>query len=143
MQWSLDSDFAQANHAPVVIVNGHMDVSASLHLEVEAGQVVSLDASESYNPDGDNLSYSWFHYKEPTMAMGVWDLLIPEMEIVNVDSDINGRRVEITMPPAEQSAVDFRTGQPQEKGHTYHFILEVKDDGTPALTAYKRLSFRS
>lgn len=139
MQWSLHSDFTQANHAPVAIVNGDMNVSASLYIEAEAGQVVSLDASESYDHDGDILSYSWFHYKEPTMAMGVWDLLIPEMDIVSVDRDVNGRRVEISMPPAEKCAVDFKTGQPQEKGHVYHFILEVKDDGTPALTSYKRV----
>ncbi|KAL2820622.1 hypothetical protein BJX63DRAFT_444177 [Aspergillus granulosus] len=141
VQWSLHGDFARANHAPVVVVNGHGHTNGPLplHLEIEAGETIYLDASESYDPDGDEVSFTWFHYIEPTNAMGVWDLHIPKMAIVNIDDEVEGRKVRITMPPARECAVDRRTGEAQEKGHVYHFVLEVKDTGSPPLRTYKRV----
>jgi hypothetical protein len=138
MQWTLHADFTKANHAPVAIVNGEADTALPLCIEVEAGETIHLDSSQSYDPDGDALTFTWFHYKEPTIAMGVWDLLIPNIEIVDID-EVPGRKVQITMPLVGQCAVDYKTGEPQRKGHTYHFILEVKDNGTPALVSYKRV----
>lgn len=138
MQWSLSPDFSKANHAPVVIVNGN-DGSSPIFFEVEAGEKVRLDASESYDPDGDTLTFTWFHYHEPTIAMEVWDLHMPKIEIVSIDSEVSGRKVEIEMPPVEKCAVDDKSGEPQKLGHTYHFILEVTDNGTPRLTTYKRV----
>ncbi|KAL4995001.1 hypothetical protein BDV10DRAFT_188464 [Aspergillus recurvatus] len=140
MQWTLHGDFGRANHAPVVIVNGHTEGAQALHLEVEAGETTYLDASDSYDPDGDELSFTWSHYIEPTIAMGVSDLLIPKIDIVTVDEEeIEGRKVSITMPPPEVCAVDHKTGRAPVRGHVYHFVLEVLDSGSPPLRTYKRV----
>ncbi|KAL4865594.1 hypothetical protein BDV12DRAFT_188076 [Aspergillus spectabilis] len=88
MQWSRTADFAAAvNYAPIITLR----------------------------PDGDNLTFTWFHYKESTIATGVRDLFIPNIEITSVDEEINARKVEITIPPAEKCAVDYKTGQAQER----------------------------
>ncbi|KAL4907748.1 hypothetical protein BDW74DRAFT_189186 [Aspergillus multicolor] len=141
MQWTLTVDFdgSGVNHAPVVVVNGDEDCVGHLAVEVEAGEILYLDAGASYDPDGDELSFEWFHYVEPTIAMGVWDLHIPHMDIVDVDAEVAGRRVKIVMPPPEKCAVDPRSGEALEKGHVYHFVLEVKDSGSPPLRSYKRV----
>ncbi|KAL1857568.1 hypothetical protein VTK73DRAFT_8040 [Phialemonium thermophilum] len=81
IQWSLKGNFSEANHQPVAII--------------------SLDASESYDPDGDILTFSWFHYMEPTMARGLWDGAMPKIDVVDVDKEIPGKRVELQIPPVE------------------------------------------
>ncbi|KAL2866047.1 uncharacterized protein BJX67DRAFT_382149 [Aspergillus lucknowensis] len=142
MQWTLHSNFAKANHAPVVVINGHTDGALPLHIEIEAGETIYLDASDSYDPDGDDLSFAWFHYTEPTIAMGVWELHIPKINIINVDEDIEGRKGKITILPSDTCAVDHRTGEALEKGHVYPFVLVVKDTGSPPLRTYNGLLCR-
>lgn len=54
------------SHHPVVVVNGSC---GTLELPYVFGESVVLDASESWDPDGDELSFDWFHYREVTMRL--------------------------------------------------------------------------
>lgn len=139
MQWTLSNKFEAANHAPVVIVNDSTNGPEPVLLEVEAGEKVVLDASRSYDPDGDKLTFRWFQYREPSTAEGLIREMIPDIAIVDLDLANPGTKVELEMPPAEVCGLEQLSGRPVEKGHEYHFVLEVQDDGTPRMTTYKRV----
>jgi len=134
MQWSLgrwaqaiSNDFAarldwqvkppgEANHAPVAHVNGDATRHV-LQLRVRSGETVSLDASGSNDPDGDQLTYKWWQYREPGSFDGQIALANPE-----------GRRTSFVAPDVPNT-------------RTLHVILEVLDDGKPQLTGYRRVVF--
>jgi len=68
MQWTLSGNFSANNHAPVVVLNdtcGPDVFKASFKL----GDSVVVDVSKSWDPDGDQLSFDWFHYREVTERM--------------------------------------------------------------------------
>jgi hypothetical protein len=141
IQWTLSSDPSKANHAPIAIVNGSTPGPEPLMLEAEAGTELTFDASKSHDPDGDELTFSWFHYKDVPSASGwmaaaMWD---EPISFVDLDTAKSGRRVKVQLPSAAKCAVDMVTGKALEKGQVLHFILEVKDNGTPPLTTYKRV----
>lgn len=137
MQWTLTNDRKQANHAPVVIVNDSSSGPEPLMLDVEVGAEVVLDATRTYDPDGGNLTFRWFQYKEPTSAQSRIHWLVPEVAVEPLDGE--SKTVKIKIPPAETCAVNIVTGQALDKGMVLHFILEVTDSGSPKLTTYKRV----
>ncbi len=102
-------DYEQANHAPLV------ELTQEKNLLAKPGETVKLDGTAS-DPDGDQLSYSWWQYKEA----GTFDGLI---DIQNPDS----QTAEVSIPESAKS------------GETIHFILEVSDQGTPELTRFARI----
>jgi hypothetical protein len=110
MTWT-HRTYQEANHPPVVRL-AHPD-----HLTVHSGDVFQLSALGTTDPDGDSLSYQWFHYAE----IGKWDTEIkthvyaPNIYWVPVKA------------PVVSEAKDA------------HFILKVTDKGTPALTRYRRV----
>jgi hypothetical protein len=108
MDWCLQSHEA-ANHPPVPALN-HPD-----HFTVKSGEGFVLDAFPSTDPDGDNLSFLWFHYPEAGSYR----------KNINMGAE-NVHGVYVTAP-----AVD--------KEETAHFILKVSDKGTPSLSRYKRV----
>jgi hypothetical protein len=57
MDWCTEA-YGEANHPPVPAL-GHPD-----KITVKSGEIFSLDASGTTDPDGDNLSYWWFQYPE-------------------------------------------------------------------------------
>ncbi|KAE8391441.1 hypothetical protein BDV23DRAFT_171623 [Aspergillus alliaceus] len=91
---------ARANRHPVVVVlNGSVEL-APFRVTVKAGVSVSFDTGGTYDPDGDELSFNWFQYKEP----GSDDLnvakQVPALNLTTVNS---GRQVKVDIPPSEES----------------------------------------
>ena len=108
MDWCTMS-FENANHPPVPVLSHPQE------FEVKSGQAFTLDALDSKDPDGDNLSFLWFHYPEESSYK----------EKINLGAD-NVHIVHATAPKIT-------------KKETLHFILKVTDKGSPALSRYKRV----
>lgn len=104
---------SQVNHRPVVVVNGD-DSNQILSKLAQSGENVTLDASGTYDPDGDALTHTWWHYHEASTASTRVSLRSRDMEC------------QIAIP---QDATDG----------SIHLILEVTDDGAPPLTSYRRV----
>ncbi|KAJ6071017.1 hypothetical protein N7467_012336 [Penicillium canescens] len=141
MQWTLSAERSKANHAPVAVVNGSTAGPEHLYLEVEAGSEITLDARGSYDPDGNDLSFRWFQYKEPTRTQSDihWHF-VPDVDVKLVDGiEPSGAVVRIQIPPAVSCAVNILTGEALQKGQMLHLILEIKDSGIPSMRAYKRI----
>jgi hypothetical protein len=137
IQWTLTSDFAKCNHAPVVQLNGTVG-PAPLYIDAEADSEILLDASESYDPDGDELTFLWSHYKDVTATQWWVDAEVMDVEFKKMNQA--GSIVKVKLPQPEKCAVDLFSRQPQKKGQLFHFILEVKDNGSPMLRTYRRVA---
>jgi hypothetical protein len=103
-------NFKNANHPPVVRVNG------SLTHDVKVGETVTLTATAA-DPDGNKLTYKWQCESEPNSATTT-------VTIANSDSLDNARFI-----------------VPNEPGKQILILLEVTDNGTPALTRYQHILF--
>jgi hypothetical protein len=109
MDWAVKS-YEEANHPPAPRLN-HPD-----RLTVKSGQGFTLDAYGSSDPDGDSISYLWFHYPEA----GTYRQLVTTGGAENAD------RFHVTAPVVDQEV-------------TLHFILRVTDKGSPPLSRYQRV----
>ncbi len=109
MDWAATSNYKEANHPPSVVVQGNLD------RHVRGNDIIDLDATGTNDPDGNNLSFYWFHYKEAGDYEG--DVLIKEPTLVKTTLSLK---------------------DPNKKG-VAHIILEVKDDGDPCLYRYARI----
>jgi len=111
MDWCI-KPYEEANHPPVPAL-GHPD-----ELTVRSGDIFSLDASGTSDPDGDNLSFWWFQYPEAGSY--------PEA---------------VSFRPYAENLYNVHTIEAPEvdKPETAHFILKVTDKGSPALSRYKRV----
>jgi hypothetical protein len=130
MAWTI-ADFAHANHNPVAIVNGQKG-TAPLEMDVEAGQTITLDATQSSDPDAQPLHFQWFHYTEAGLADGnlaALTLTGADTSKVTVKADAPCRPFWLPMMPCRGSG-------------TAHIILAVTDEGTPRLTSYRRVILR-
>ncbi|MBN2742852.1 MAG: DUF1593 domain-containing protein [Marinilabiliaceae bacterium] len=109
MQWTKASNYEDANHAPVVKL-AHSGV-----LTVAAGSEVTLDASQSFDPDNDKLSFNWWQYVEA----GSYN---HQIEIGNQQK------------PVTKIKIPFNA-----KGNEIHLICNVKDDAEFEMTRYARV----
>lgn len=122
MQWTLDGDYSAHNHAPVAIVNGECD--GILQLDYRLNDTVSLDASESWDPDNDALDFSWFHYRD----------VVQEMTGYNVKTLVSNN-VTITPTNDAGSAVHVTP----LNNLTMHIILTVTDRRDMGVATYRRV----
>jgi hypothetical protein len=136
IQWTLTNDISKANHHPVIVMNDVAGV-ALVKIEAEAGSTISLDASKTYDPDGNRLTFKWWHYKEPSATQWRVDDEVADLLIKPLDPE--DRKVEVTLPPPDKCAVDPRSKKPVGKGQLLHLILEVTDSGKLPLTSYRRV----
>jgi hypothetical protein len=109
MDWSTAS-YEEANHPPVPALEHPRQIV------VKSGEGFELDASGTTDPDGDSLSYLWFHYPEAGSYK----------ELIEVQGAENTPRAYIVAPEVE-------------KDETAHFILKVTDKGTHPLSRYQRV----
>jgi hypothetical protein len=109
MDWCTKS-YKDANHAPVIVLSNPEQMT------VKSGQGFTMDAFETYDPDGDSFSFLWFNYPEA----GTYKALI------KIEGTENSHGAYVIAPEVD-------------KEETAHFILKVTDKGEPCLTSYKRV----
>lgn len=112
MDWCLNG-CANANHWPNAVLNGQTGIDV-VHLRAKPGSAVSLTAAGSSDPDGDSLSYRWFQYEDADSlgAVAIRGAGTPQATVL--------------VPPGAAA------------GSEGHILLEVKDNGSPALKRYRR-----
>ena len=113
MDWARDGI---GNRNPVIVLDGDAGVGV-LTRTVQQGTVVTLDASETTDPDGDDLAFSWWVQTDAGSYSG-------EIDISGSDSSI----VTVNVPSGSA-------------GRSFHVICEVTDAGTHNLSAYRRVVF--
>ncbi|HEY1170366.1 MAG TPA: nucleoside hydrolase-like domain-containing protein [Verrucomicrobiae bacterium] len=111
MDWCA-KDFAEANHAPQITINGAKDTSP-LKLSAKPGETVALKASAT-DPDQNTLTYKWWIYPEASTHTSA-KIDQSHLAIANLSIPENATSGDI------------------------HILLEVIDNGSPALTAYRRV----
>lgn len=111
MDWAKDG---KGNRNPVVIVNGKKGLEA-VSIKIKAGKTVKLNASGTYDPDGDKLTYKWWYMPEAGNYNG-------NIEIRNADNTVS----EVRIPT-------------DAEGKTMHIICEVTDNGVHNLKGYRRI----
>jgi hypothetical protein len=105
---------AMANHAPRAVLQG--DTSRNiLRMTAKPGQVVTLSAAGSTDPDGNAVNTGWLVYPEAGTYQGEAAL-----------QSTNGLTTSLVAP---------RVAQPS----TLHVLLRISDDGRPPLASYRRV----
>src|SRR6185436_4807174 len=146
MEWTV-TDVSHANHNPEVVVNGQGG-KAPLTLDARVGRAVALDAEGTHDRDGNRLKYSWVFY--PEAGSGIPGQPVAAGPAVPIGG--GGTQAEGGIPsapaggprePAPRVTIDNAstaraTVTPRVAG-TAHIILVVEDDGSPSLTAYRRI----
>ena len=114
MDWAKDG---QGNRNPIVAINDNKGIAIIANTP-PTGTTITLDASKSYDPDGDKLTFKWWVLSEAGTYAGN----------VNIAShDTSRATVEI---PSDSA------------GKSFHVICEVTDDGVQNLTGYRRIIFQ-
>ncbi|MCF8224254.1 MAG: DUF1593 domain-containing protein [Bacteroidales bacterium] len=113
MDWAADGT---GNRNPIIAINGDQGIDI-ISMEPKPGKTVTLDASKSYDPDGDDLAFKWWMLPEAGTYEG-------EVSI----ADENKGKATVAVPAASA-------------GKTIHVICEVTDNAEPRLTSYRRIIF--
>lgn len=111
MDWCVKS-FSEANHAPIIKISGTMNQS------VKSGQLITLDVSKSFDPDGDSLEISPFFYPEASDYREE----LPAIEVVG------NANIRFKVPAVKNTGI-------------LHLIVSMRDRGAPQLAGYQRIVF--
>jgi hypothetical protein len=111
--WSI-SEPGEVNREPIAVINGN-NSNEIMRISADPGETITLDASLSSDPDGEELSFSWFRYEAADTYTGVFEI-----------DNATGASIGFSSP----EDLDY---------HDIHIILEVRDSGEPALTTYRRV----
>lgn len=138
--WAVAKTYKEANHNPTVTVK------EGINLKAAPGEKITLHA-KGKDPDGNKISYRWWHYAEADTY--------EESKVVKnepVEHKVEGLLLSITRKLAKGEVVDnitlngsdtdtvtFTVPTDAKSGDTIHIIAEVKDDGEFNLKHYQRV----
>jgi hypothetical protein len=114
MDWAKEG---KGNRNPIAIINSNEGIEI-LKESSQQGTTMTLDASKSYDPDGDTLTFKWW-----------------------IQSEAGSYAKEITLTNGNTSAVHIEVPS-DSAGKTFHVICEITDNGVPKLTSYRRIIFK-
>lgn len=114
IQWAAEG---KGNVNPVCIVNGKRGL-APITIKAKAGQTIRLDASKSWDLDGDSLVYNWWIQPEASTCKEFPAIHAP-----------NASEIRVTLPNGVSDK-------------ELHVICEVHDQGPFHLVSYRRIIIR-
>ena len=109
MQWAHEG---KGNRNPKVVINGSSTLQPIV-IRTTAGKTLTLNASKSFDPDGDGLSFLW--WQQPEIG-----------------------KTKVTIEQSEQSIATLRIPA-DTKSDTIHIICEVHDNSPFHLPSYRRI----
>ncbi len=113
MDWANEG---KGNRNPIAVINKNEGIEILKERSLQ-GTTITLDASKSYDPDGDKLNFKWW-----------------------VQSEAGTYANDITIAQGNTSIarIDVPSGSAEK---TFHVICEITDNGVPNLTSYRRIIF--
>jgi hypothetical protein len=108
LKWSVTPQYKDANHQPVVTIQGPLNIIS------HPGEKIRLNAAIS-DPDGNEVSVRWWQFKVGTC---------PKQVLITNENSAQAK----FLIPGDAVA-----------GQTIHLIIEATDNGSPALTSYRRI----
>jgi hypothetical protein len=121
LDWCVADAREKANHNPVAVLNGDRTRNV-VHIASKPGETVRLSAEGTSDLDGNSVQMRWWVYPEPGSMTG----MSPSI-----------RQEELKLSHTEGLATSFVVPQITNPA-AIHVILEVRDNGTPALWACRR-----
>lgn len=115
MDWASEG---KGNRNPIIVLNENEGIDI-VHIEKKQGKSIMLDASKTFDPENDQLTFKWWIMPEAGTYKG-------NVTIQNVNTD----KITINIPS-------------DSTGKTIHIICEVTDSGEPTLTSYRRIIITS
>jgi len=115
-QWGAAQTYKEANHYPIIQLKNALVSDSHIEIDTKAGEEITLDASLTFDPDGDQLNFDWFIYADVSSLKAN-----DGVKIFNPTSS----KVTISIP--EKTA-----------GKSIHLILKVTDNHPTPLVTYKR-----
>lgn len=113
MDWANEG---RGNRNPVIVINKNEGIKI-LKEKPRQGTTIVLDASKSYDLDGNKITFKWWIQPEAGTYSGN----------VIISDDKTGKAV-INVPG-------------DSAGKSFHLVCEVTDNGLPELTSYRRIIF--
>jgi len=121
--WCVATEYEKANHGPVAVLNGDR-TKQIVEVAARPGETIELSAAGSSDPDRNRVKRSWFVYPEVGSYRGDVKLISVNDKSAS-DQSISTETTRLVAPAVTQ---------PQ----TIHVILQLEDEGTPSLFAYRR-----
>lgn len=115
MDWASEG---KGNRNPTIVINENEGIDL-VHIKKKQGKTIVLDASETFDPENDQLTFKWWIMPEA----GTYK------EKVTIQND-NSDKITIDIPS-------------DSAGKIIHIICEVTDNGEPTLTSYRRIIITS